>query len=619
MMTTERFDVTRTALEHLELLNNDINPLTVTAQFRSILRNHKHQNTSPTENYNYIDYVVSEEQHRRRARSRGTGGSDRRSKSCGRIKYDTDDYENEYYDQQEDQNLELQTKNGNDDTSLYIKRNSNNNSNINPPMRGLLSESHSCFGLSKWRDEGGSSSTEDIYQDSAVGSDYSEPAAITVVSKAVSCDSAISTTSNNKSFDQTSPTTTINSNTGVQDFYDKRLLSQIDETSEYNNSTTNSSIQRFLNNNCYPTINWKQLREKQHHDSINKAKTLLSQNSSVSATLPRKLSAMDDFNRFDHQRNNTKKQPISLLSYHKNQQQFQKRIQQFTGTRISRRDEHRQQTLPLKQQRPMRPRALTADIGSLIQQQQQQVQSPLQTSQITNSTLNNSSLTTVSTIDDNNIIRSTTSTEQSFVYPNVSELRKTFEKPSSTTTTHRVRTPNTQSTLMNNSAISPPTSIISTTGSRSVSPSPSNSPCCTTTSSSSHSSASSDVRTPSISPTTSRRPSSSSRYTITRYKPSSISNDNDVIIPLADCGILLKYDKHSNHTKSKKTRNSKPAQIPLNNHMSNSCYSISGYGEDSEQGYCNENDLLNDSPIQLQSDDEEIDYLKHDDIRSIYV
>ncbi|CAF0732942.1 unnamed protein product, partial [Didymodactylos carnosus] len=432
-MSTERFDVTRAALEHLELLNNDINPLTVTAQFRSILRHHKQENTSPTENYNYIDYVVSEEQHRRRARSRG--GADRRSKSCGRIKYDTDDYENEYYDQEQDQSLESQIKNGNDDTSLYIKRNSNKNSDINTSVGGLIAESQSCFGLSKWPDEAGSSSTEDIYQDSAVGSDYSEPVAITAVSKATSCDSAISTTSNNKYFDQTSPTSLINSNTGVHDFYDKRLLSQIDEASEYNNSTTNSSIKRYLNTNGYPTINWKQLREKQHHDSINKAKTIISQNSTLAATLPRKLAMTSDFDRYDPQRSSIKKQPISLLSYHKNQQQFQKRIEQFTGTRTSRRDEHQQQLLTSKQQRPVRPRAFTADIGSLIQQPP--VQSPMQTSQITNSTMDTSSLTTVSTMDDDNIIRSTTSTEESFVYPNVSELRKTFEKVSSPTTGNR--------------------------------------------------------------------------------------------------------------------------------------------------------------------------------------
>ncbi|CAF1489075.1 unnamed protein product [Rotaria sordida] len=83
------------------------------------------------------------------------------------------------------------------------------------------------------------------------------------------------------------------------------------------------SISTSINNNTYyPTINWKQLREKKYENSLDEAKTF------ISATLSRRpllyqTTKTSNLNTSSH---------ISLLTYGKNQPNFQKRIEQFHAT-----------------------------------------------------------------------------------------------------------------------------------------------------------------------------------------------------------------------------------------------------------------------------------------------
>jgi hypothetical protein len=181
-----QFDVATAALEHLELLNrSNVNPLEVAAQFRTLLRSKKARgNTSNQKNgtspasstnvdYTYMDYVAADATHRRRARSRGR--ADRRSKSLGRIKYDLDDdYDesnnqsslNQYNEDQlvlpyDDDSAHLRSTL--DDTNMYYASSNRHGgllteatatTKANHSTRQFLPESHSCFGLSKWHDEG---------------------------------------------------------------------------------------------------------------------------------------------------------------------------------------------------------------------------------------------------------------------------------------------------------------------------------------------------------------------------------------------------------------------------------------------------------------------------------
>ncbi|CAF2493177.1 unnamed protein product [Rotaria sp. Silwood2] len=583
-----QFDVATAALEHLELLNNsNLNPLEIAAQFRTLLRskkargsdaNNKNEN-SPTSNsnmdYTYMDYLAADAAHRRRARSRGH--TDRRSKSLGRIKYDLDDDDDNnntnnqstfshYNQDQSSLNYEHEQsnlRNTIDDTNIYYTTSARHGGLIattNNTTRNYLPESHSCFGLSKWHDEG-DSSTEDVYADSAVGSDYSEPQPHLAFpsSKAVSCDSAISGVSSHRQYSSSSseqnpitPTSlpSILISPSKQHFVN---LSQIDETSEQATSIERS-ISRPMNNNnnYYPTINWKQLREKKHENSLDKAKTF------VSTTLPRRPLLYQSAKTT----NLNTSSPISLLTYHKNQPNFQKRIEQFHATSTS---------------RPSRQRAVTTDLSQALQ----------------SSTMTTSSLTTVSAISAR-----TPSEAESFTYPNVSELRKNFEqhtikkiaKPIEITSTNSL-SPTLESPL----SYAP--SIISTSGSRSSSSSSSSSSSasiCKSRCSSSSSRSSNEIRTPSISPTNSRRPS----YTISRLNAASMNNE-DILFPIADCNLVIKH-KATGGPKKPVHYNRRPSSphphphLDISNNLSNSMYSISsGYTEEAHlSGVCNENELM---------------------------
>ena len=173
-----QFDVATAALEHLELLNrSNINPLEVAAQFRTLLRakktrdNDSHQKngaSSPSSSamdYTYMDYLAADATHRRRARSRGR--ADRRSKSLGRIKYDLDEDDdtndqtglNQY--NQDPSLLSFENDSSHlrstiDDTNIYYARSIRHGlmPTTNHSTRQFIPESHSCFGLSKWHDEG---------------------------------------------------------------------------------------------------------------------------------------------------------------------------------------------------------------------------------------------------------------------------------------------------------------------------------------------------------------------------------------------------------------------------------------------------------------------------------
>ena len=174
-----QFDVATAALEHLELLNrSNTNPLEVAAQFRTLLRSKKARgNTSTSKNdnsppsssnmdYTYMDYVAADATHRRRARSRGR--ADRRSKSLGRIQYDLeedDDANNQSafsHLNQDQSSLNFEHEQSHlrstiDDANIYYNTSARYGgllTTTNNSARQYLPESHSCFGLSKWHDEG---------------------------------------------------------------------------------------------------------------------------------------------------------------------------------------------------------------------------------------------------------------------------------------------------------------------------------------------------------------------------------------------------------------------------------------------------------------------------------
>lgn len=175
-----QFDVATAALEHLELLNrSNVNPLEVAAQFRTLLRTKKTREKDsyqkngasppPSSNidYTYMDYVAADATHRRRARSRGR--ADRRSKSLGRIQYDLDDDDDDINNATglsnyaQDQLLlpyehdTSQLRSTIDDTNIYYATSTRHGGTLattNNSVRQFLPESHSCFGLSKWHDDG---------------------------------------------------------------------------------------------------------------------------------------------------------------------------------------------------------------------------------------------------------------------------------------------------------------------------------------------------------------------------------------------------------------------------------------------------------------------------------
>jgi hypothetical protein len=174
-----QFDVATAALEHLELLNrSNVNPLEVAAQFRTLLRSkkargdtikNKNGNSPPLSSnmdYTYMDYVAADATHRRRARSRGR--ADRRSKSLGRIKYDLDEDDDthnqsgfsHYTQDQSSLNYDQEQshlRSTIDDTNIYYATSARHGgllATTNNSTRQYLPESHSCFGLSKWHDEG---------------------------------------------------------------------------------------------------------------------------------------------------------------------------------------------------------------------------------------------------------------------------------------------------------------------------------------------------------------------------------------------------------------------------------------------------------------------------------
>ncbi|CAF0864322.1 unnamed protein product [Rotaria sp. Silwood1] len=193
MNNTSRFDVGKAALQHLELLNcSDQNPLEIAAQFRTLLRSKKSNKNiySPNIDYTYTDYIAADATIRRRKRSQSL--VDHRSKSLGKIQYDLN----------EDQ---------------------------------LLPESNSSYGFIKYQNV--DNITEDMYSDSAMGSDSSDLTNHKIDSNMLS-----------HSID-------------IQDEINYHKISK-----ENNNST------RFQ----YPTINWKQLREKQYENKLDKVKKFLS-------------------------------------------------------------------------------------------------------------------------------------------------------------------------------------------------------------------------------------------------------------------------------------------------------------------------------------------------------
>lgn len=416
----------------------------------------------------------------------------------------------------------------------------------------------------------GDSSTEDIYADSAVGSDYSEPRHHLALpsSKAVSCDSAISGISSHKQYSSSSgsdqnQTHSSSSSSSLLISPNKHHtvnLSQIDEMSEQTSSMERFLPSSTLTRDYYPTINWKQLREKQHGHSLDKAKTF------VSSTLPRKPL---QFQTAKPSQLNTSS-PISLLSYHKNQPHFQKRIEQFSTTKAA-------------ATRPSRPRAVTTDLSQAMQ---------------SSTTMTTSSLTTVSAMSAR-----TPSETDSFTYPNVSELRKNFElqQKQLLPKSIEIMTASTISPTPNSPLSSAP-SLISTGGSRSPSASSSSSsssaasPVRKSRCSSSASRSSNEIRTPSISPTNSPRPT----YTISRLNASSMNNNEDVFFPIADCNLVIKH-KANGGAKKTGTYHRRPSSPHphahsdnSSNHLSNSMYSISsGYTEEAHlSGVCNENELM---------------------------
>ena len=187
-----QFDVATAALEHLELLNrSNVNPLEVAAHFRTLLRTKKSRGnpfnqkngasppSSSNMDYTYMDYVAADATHRRRARSRGR--ADRRSKSLGRIQYDLDDDDdmtnqsafNHYIQDQSSSPYEhdpSHLRSTIDDTNIFYETSTRNGSMVttanHPSVRQYIPESHSCFGLSKWHDEGKARQDTGVYQPS---------------------------------------------------------------------------------------------------------------------------------------------------------------------------------------------------------------------------------------------------------------------------------------------------------------------------------------------------------------------------------------------------------------------------------------------------------------------
>ena len=198
-----------------------------------------------------------------------------------------------------------------------------------------------------------------------------------------------------------------------------------------------------------------------------------------------------------------------------------------------------------------------------------------------------SSLTTVSAMS-----AQTPSEAESFTYPNVSELRKNFEQQQ----LQKKRKIPTPLDINTNGSVTPPLesplssapSIISTGGSRSSS---SASSVCKSRCSSAASRASNEIRTPSISPTSSRRPS----YTISRLNAASMNNE-DILFPIADCNLVIKHKATNGPRKvgNFNRRPSSPHPHPHSDNLSNSMYSISsGYTEEAQlSGVCNENELM---------------------------
>ncbi len=243
------------------------------------------------------------------------------------------------------------------------------------------------------------------------------------------------------------------------------------------------------------------------------------------------------------------------MDYHKNEPNFQRRIEQFSTTAIN---------------RPSRPRAVTTDLSQALQ----------------SSTMTTSSLTTVSAIS-----AKTPSETESFTYPNVSELRKNFEQQS-----QKKKIPK-PIEIMTSTSVTPPLesplsyapSLISTCGSRSPSSSSSSASICKSRCSSSSSRSSNEIRTPSISPTSSPRPS----YTISRLNAASMNNE-DILFPIADCNLIIKHKATGGPKKHYNRRPSSPHPHPHSDNLSNSMYSISsGYTEEAHlSGVCNENELM---------------------------
>ena len=87
------FDVATAALEHLELLNcSNVNPLEIAAQFRTLLRRKKSPRNNTAFETTYADYLTADaasRRHRRQFQRRSL--AEIRSKSLGRIQYFLDE------------------------------------------------------------------------------------------------------------------------------------------------------------------------------------------------------------------------------------------------------------------------------------------------------------------------------------------------------------------------------------------------------------------------------------------------------------------------------------------------------------------------------------------------
>ena len=85
------FDVATAALEHLELLNcSNVNPLEIAAQFRTLLRRKKSPRNSCESSYtDYLSAAATTRRHRRQFPRRSL--AEIRSKSLGRVQYFLDE------------------------------------------------------------------------------------------------------------------------------------------------------------------------------------------------------------------------------------------------------------------------------------------------------------------------------------------------------------------------------------------------------------------------------------------------------------------------------------------------------------------------------------------------